>query len=180
MYEFLENYLLFITFSIFFGTILNDYRLGYTIIYFVFFLFLAYFVHWTIHKTHIPFFTDVHDKHHTAHEKDEIINIILEVFIELFSTGGFLMLLNIPFLTKSLIIYYPLLYSTIHFINYKLDNKHHREHHRDITVNYGPSIIDHLFGTKYNNEYENMNYDVINCLLLFIGLYILKHRNNIW
>jgi hypothetical protein len=169
--EFFKCYLLFIVGSIAFGTILNNGRVISTIMYFIFFLFLAYTVHFNGHRYYIPIFTDVHDSHHNKDTKDKAINIILEVCIELFSIGGFLLLFKNPYLTKSVIMYYPLLYTTIHFINYRYDNTYHKEHHKNNSVNYGPSMIDHLLSTNYDDSYEDMNLCIINCIIIFVVIY---------
>jgi len=174
IHSFCENYLFFIITSLFLGTILNDYRVLNTIFYFVLFLCLSYFVHFMVHYMYIPFFTDIHNGHHTKEKKDTFINIISEVFIELFSTGGFLLLFDIPYFSKSLIIYYPLLYTTIHFINYRFYKEYHAEHHKNTSVNYGPSIMDHLLGTNYDDSFENMNDHIVNCIVIFVVLFFIK------
>ena len=89
-------------------------------------------------------------------------------------------LLNIDFVPNIIIVYYALIYVSVHIINYSVFHlaKSHVIHHETTTeekktCNYGPDFADHLFGTNYDDNFENYNHIIPNILMAFLITYYL-------
>lgn len=142
------------------------------------------------HRTHIwahniwPC-TWFHGWHHDPENSHTTWGLFIETFTNLIGSGGLsLILYNISFemftgfkiLNNYTILYFSLLYTTFHMINYHyLNVKTHKDHHEDISYNFGPDVIDVMFQTKKDHEeYEDMNHAIVNnigILLIVVLLY---------
>jgi hypothetical protein len=100
---------------------------------------------------------------------------------------GFQRLCQTEFIPTILIVYYGIIYVSVHIINYSLCHaspKHVLHHHtcdpaaaaaaddttkptKTATKNYGPDTIDHLFGTNDDDTFENLNHMIPNILVAF-------------
>tara|TARA_B110000285_G_C15137457_1_gene628070 strand:- start:3239 stop:3562 length:324 start_codon:yes stop_codon:yes gene_type:complete len=91
-------------------------------------------------------------------------------------------LINITIFPNTLIIYYGMIYTSVHIINYSVfGSNHHVKHHESINkaqyYNYGPDTIDHIFGTNFDDSWENFGHMLPNILVSYIICnYILKIR----
>lgn len=142
------------------------------------------------HRTHIwahntwPW-TWFHGWHHNPEHSQTPWGIFIETYTNVIGSGGLTlipynialeMLTGVKVLNNYTILYFSLLYSTFHMINYHyLKIKTHSDHHEDISLNFGPDVMDVLFGTKKDNEeYEDMNHATVNnigMLLVVVLLY---------
>ena len=105
--------------------------------------------------------------------------LILEGLVNFFQIGGVILIpLNIyiekwsgkKLLNNYVILYYSIVYTTHHMINYhnmKIDT--HVRHHLDESTNYGPDYMDVLMGTKQDNStFEDMRWSIINSIIASI------------
>ena len=92
-----------------------------------------------------------------------------------------------------IIIFWGLIYATVHIINYNIiESKEHISHHnRDLSknkaynkennkvYNYGIDILDILFDTKYENDnsVENINHYAYNCIILLVIIIFIDKFN---
>ena len=129
---------------------------------------------------------DFHDiTHHDSSVNKTPKNIMYEFLLNFVTQGAFGII--IYYITKKLngyiFLLWGLLYCTIHIINYSIvPSKVHMKHHLDKTSNYGIDIWDILFGTKYNddpNEIESINHYSINLIILTAFVVVLI-KNNIF
>ena len=79
-----------------------------------------------------------------------------------------------------LILYYGIIYVSIHIINYSIiGNENHKMHHtkkNQVYCNYGPDTIDHLFNTNCDNKWEDMTHHIPNIVIsYFISSCIYKN-----
>ncbi len=145
----------------------------------VFWCFWAYFVHVYAHKT--PAYINLHKIHHTPSINNKWWGVLIEILVNIFATGGFTLVIiniilensyDISLLHNYTLLYVSFLYSTFHMINYHILNvQTHINHHKHEKYNYGPDIMDMLFGTKLNkDEIENMNHGIINSVIILAVL----------
>ena len=142
------------------------------------------------HRTHIWAHTKwpcvwFHGWHHDPEHSQTPWGVFIETYTNIIGSGG---LSLIPYniavemftgskiLNNYTILYFSLLYTTFHMINYHyLDVKTHIDHHEDISINYGPDVMDVMFQTKKDHEdYEDMNHATVNnigMLLVVVLLY---------
>jgi len=147
--------------------------------------YFSYFIHIFFHN--LPDIFNVHiNYHHDVESNKNIINRYINLFIEvvinimLFVIFYFIQnILNIDFVPNIMIVYYGILYVSIHIINYSVLHlaKSHIIHHQTTgekkTCNYGPDFADHLFGTNYDDNFENYNHIIPNILMAFLITYYL-------
>ena len=162
-------------------------------------MFYSYFIHILFHK--IPHKYNLHLKyHHNSEQNSTKIGKIVSFIIEflLVDVGVFFLLyllqklVNYELFPPILILYYGIIYVTVHNINYSiLHIGNHTKHHFGqrgnaslnlfegdnelLTTNYGPDTIDHLLGTNHDNVVENMFHNIPNILFAFlISLYFIR------
>lgn len=141
------------------------------------------------HRTHIwahstwPW-TWFHGWHHNPEHSQTTWGILIETYTNVVGSGG-LTLIPYNILMKALtgfeplnnyvLLYFSLLYSTFHMINYHyLKVKTHSDHHADIGCNFGPDVMDVVFQTKKDGEeYEDMNHAVVNNIGMLIVVLLL-------
>ena len=144
------------------------------IITIIFVIFFSYFSHRAAHDIY-PY-----NIFHMIHHNDEYNNkkwaLLLELIINLFQIGGLILipfnmylekLIGIKLLNNYVILYYSLVYTSHHMINYHyIPNTIHIQHHKNEITNYGPDIIDVLFFTKEDNtKFEYYKFSRINCII---------------
>ena len=142
------------------------------------------------HRTHIwahniwPW-TWFHGWHHDPQYSQTPWGVFIETYTNVIGSGGLSLipyniavklLTGIKVLNNYTILFFSLLYTTFHMINYHyLDVKTHIDHHEDISLNFGPDVLDVMFQTKKNHEeYEDMNHAIVNnigMLLVVVLLY---------
>jgi hypothetical protein len=137
----------------------------------------VYFVHRLLHlvpiNTHIIY-------HHQKPPKT--IERGLELFFEAITdTGmnlsllGFQKLIGLSIVPTPVILLFTLAYTSIHIVNYSLfGTVFHRRHHDTLDKNFAPDAMDHIVGTNYNDEYEDLNVTCLNVFGCMALLYPLK------
>jgi len=125
-----------------------------------------------VHKInpHVPY-------HHAKVKAMSRTNeLLLEVFgvdlphVFYVMSGQFIgyLITGIWFIPITVILVSHIMYSMAHLINYSLvGHKVHRAHHLNVDINYGPDIMDHLFGTNGDPTIED---PIIHLVPLLIGL----------
>ena len=132
-----------------------------------------------VHKInpHVPF-------HHAPVKTMSRTNeLLLEVFgvdlphVFYVISGQYIghLITGVWFIPLTVILVSHITYSMAHLINYSLvGHRVHRAHHLNVGVNYGPDIMDHLFGTNSDSVIED---PIINLVPMLIGIgstYLLK------
>lgn len=99
----------------------------------------------------------------------------IECFLNIFFFLGlyfFQKIINYKIFPDILILYYGIIYVSIHIINYSIiGDKNHEKHHNPKNkkyYNYGPDTIDHLMNTNYDDNYENLLHILPNIVVSFI------------
>lgn len=159
-----------------------------TILTFIVIMCFFYFIHLINHYYDIYPLNAIHLYHH---DHDNIFSYILEIILEFIWIISFIIgklsiktFFNIQFnfLNSYLIIFFYLIYTTVHNINYSIFhvNNIHEYHHKDQKKNMGPDICDIIFNTKYDNEnnIENMNHYIPNILFSLLIVLFLQYINN--
>jgi sterol desaturase/sphingolipid hydroxylase (fatty acid hydroxylase superfamily) len=134
----------------------------------------SYFIHVLIHK--IPKECNPHTLfHHSKNVNDFWVNLIIETMINVLFFVMFYcakVLLNLKFIPNILIVYYGLIYVSVHVINYSIFHlgENHRSHHLDQTqkCNFGPDTFDHLLNSNCNSNYESLMHMLPNILGAFL------------
>jgi hypothetical protein len=151
----------------------NNIIKGLSTFYFFVFIF-AYFIHYFAHKYKCFFSLS----HHYHHQYDNLFSHVIQISGEL---TNIIYLYPIYYFTDTkyfdiwAIIYYLIIYSSIHNINYGYFhvNNFHKLHHENQLTNYGPDFCDIFFGTKNKLEpdTENISHYIPNVIIsLFIVL----------
>ena len=146
--------------------------------------FYSYFIHILFHN--LPNAINIHLLFHHNHDEnlnnlEYIRNLIIELITNAMFFLGFYFLqklLNINFVPTILILFYSILYISVHIINYSIFHlgKNHHLHHlssnkQEKICNYGPDTLDHLFNTNCNDEFENFNHLILNAICSFLITY---------
>jgi sterol desaturase/sphingolipid hydroxylase (fatty acid hydroxylase superfamily) len=143
----------------------------------------VYWVHRSLHyvtSDTLLGFLNTHLRFH--HQFDKPICRELELFFEVivdllmnFSLLFLQMLTGYYIVPVPIIVLFALSYTSVHLINYSIvGNEVHRRHHLTFDKNFGPDVSDHLFGTNFNNEVEDISFLSINALWITLILYPLK------
>jgi sterol desaturase/sphingolipid hydroxylase (fatty acid hydroxylase superfamily) len=152
--------------------------LGLTIMYF-----WVYFVHRSLHflPTEGPFrYLNTHWIFH--HQPLKLLPRPVELLIETLNdmTMSF-SLLFIQYMTGiwivplSIILFYAIWYTSVHIINYSIiGSQVHRDHHKNVGTNFGPDVIDHIFGTNHEQTKEDLILLSPNMVISFGMIYALK------
>lgn len=173
---------------------------GYTIVYFfdkytetipfMTLLTLFFMMGWTYYShmfTHIGPTMSLHSYHHDKEVCSKWNYRLLEFFIDLIFFGGIILIPVGMFFEKvfksRMFNYYGILFWAILYASYHL-NWHflpspnpHYYHHENVYCNYGPDILDILFGTKMEFDIiENMNTSIMNILGIFLIFLIGRKR----
>lgn len=80
------------------------------------------------------------------------------------------------FIPTSIVLLASFMWISIHIVNYSIvGSATHGRHHNDTTVNYGPDVLDHLFGTNYDHTHEDTTYYVFNAMGSALAVLYIKH-----
>lgn len=121
----------------------------------------------------ICIFIDFHDiTHHDIEINKTPHNLLYEFILNFVTQGGVLIL--VVWIARHLNLYvlllWGLMYASVHIINYSFVKPlTHQYHHVDKYTNYGIDIWDIIFGTKYNNnidDIENINHYSFNIIII--------------
>jgi sterol desaturase/sphingolipid hydroxylase (fatty acid hydroxylase superfamily) len=145
--------------------------------------FWAYFAHRLIHvlPTEGPLkYLNTHWIFH--HQPLKILDRRVELFFEFINDMCMsLSLLLIQYISgvwivpTSVIVFHALWYSSVHIFNYSIiGSTIHRDHHAHVYKNFGPDVIDNLFGTNHDNIKEDILYLTPNAVLAFAATLLLK------
>jgi len=137
----------------------------------------TYYSHMAFHETWFDNF-NLHKYHHDKILSKKWQYRFLEFFIDVFIFGGVLLIpfgimiekiTNVRIFNYRGIFFWALLYATYHINWHFLPSPNpHYHHHEYLNCNYGPDIIDILFGTKMDEDLiEDMNSAIINILIIF-------------
>jgi len=76
---------------------------------------------------------------------------------------------DIHIVPMSIILLVGFLYNSIHIINYSIYSSDiHNAHHINPDTNFGPDILDHVFGTNADETYEYMHHYIPNLILSYL------------
>lgn len=143
----------------------------------------VYFVHRGLHLAHAAGVLDILNTHMVYHhQSNKTIPRYLELFYEALTDLSMNLslipvqwLLGIELIPIPVILLFALTYSSIHIINYSIvGSTFHRRHHMTLDKNYAPDAMDHLCGTNYNEEFEDLNPTSLNVAGVVTVLYLLK------
>lgn len=150
-----------------------------------FMYFWVYLVHRGIHhlpKDGIFQYTNTHYLFHHQHDKllDRRVELALETITDASMSLSVLLiqwLTGIWLVPISVILFYALTYTSTHIINYSIiGSETHRNHHKNTDTNYGPDTLDHLFGTSYDDKFEDLTPISLNAIGAFIIVFWLKQH----
>jgi sterol desaturase/sphingolipid hydroxylase (fatty acid hydroxylase superfamily) len=177
-------YLIFFTMAFYIGAITGKFIRGAITIVLV--LAFSYFSHRASH--HIFPYNIFHKVHHTEEHNKKWWARLLEWVVNFLQIGGIMLIpLNMylekwsgmKLLNNYVILYYAIVYTTHHMINYhnmKIDS--HVRHHQDEKTNYGPDYMDVLMGTKQDNTtFEDMRWSIMNSLAATMIVMAVYTRN---
>lgn len=136
----------------------------------------------------IVYLLDFHDKiHHDTNINKKWQNIAIEILMNIYTEGIALILmckfLDFGIKIRSYIfkLNYPILfawsilYATIHNINYNIITPVcHIQHHLNESTNYGIDFMDIIFGSKYDNNPEEMNHASFNVIIIMLFIIFIK------
>jgi sterol desaturase/sphingolipid hydroxylase (fatty acid hydroxylase superfamily) len=75
----------------------------------------------------------------------------------------------------SIILFYALWYTSVHIVNYSIiGSPVHRDHHKNVGTNFGPDVIDQMFGTNHEPTKEDLIPLSPNMVLAFSIVFALK------
>ena len=133
-----------------------------------------YFIHRLVH--YIPSKWNLHTlfHHKNKFKTSYLFNHIMETLLNIMFFVSFYwikMVFKLNFIDNSLILYYGIVYTSTHMINYSIFHSglNHAKHHNiDKNVcNYGPDVIDHILNTNCDKKFENMNHILINVIIAY-------------
>jgi hypothetical protein len=127
---------------------------------------------------------DFHSKiHHDSSVNKQPLNIFIECFQNILSQGCLMTISSINILgftfnyDKTAILFWSLIYITVHNINYNYVNRQlHMNHHINEKTNYSMIFqLDNMFNTNYDETMiENNNYYIINIIVITFIIIKLK------
>ena len=177
---------------ILFGIILTYKTINpfYSIILILGLMYYSYFIHILLHilpekiSPHLAFH---HNTEQNSTKDGKIISFIIEaLFVDV---GIFYLLYIIQILLKYelfppiFIVYYGLIYITVHNINYSIYHiGNHPNHHLgdkgEVSTNFGPDAIDHFLGTNQDSTFEHMYHLIPNIVFCFLLTAIIYYDKN--
>jgi len=139
----------------------------------------VYFVHRGLHilpKWGLLDYINTHMNFH--HQEDKPLSRPIELFFEVLTDLGMNLLvipvqyiLGVNIIPIPCVLLFTLSYTSIHLFNYSIiGSLFHKRHHLTINKNFAPDAMDHILGTNYNEEYEDL---VPMCLNVLISCGIL-------
>jgi len=152
--------------------------LGLSIMYF-----WVYFVHRALHflPTEGPLkYINTHWIFH--HQPLKLLPRSIELFLETINDMVMsLSVLAIQYITgiwivpPSIILFYGIWYTSVHIVNYSIiGSQVHRDHHKNVGTNFGPDVIDQMFGTNHEPMKEDLIPLAPNMVIAFGIVFALK------
>lgn len=143
-------------------------------------MYYSYFIHVILHiipEKYNPHLAFHHNIDFNSTKNNKIISFIIEAFFV--NVGMFLLLYYFQILVgyelfpPILIMYYGIIYITVHNINYSIlhignHQKHHLGDSGEITTNFGPDTLDHFLGTNHDLTFEHMYHNIPNTIFAFL------------
>ena len=173
-------YMIFFGAAAYISLLTDDLKRGlFTITFMVIFSYLSHMVGHKLYPINI-----FHKVHHNDDINHTFLGRTLEWIVNFLQIGGLLLIpLNrllenktgIRLFNEYIIVFYSLVYTTHHMINYHLlEVDTHIRHHKNVNTNYGPDYMDVLLGTKqHNSTFEDMKESILNSLLSAMVVIIL-------
>jgi len=165
-------YMIFFGAAAYISLLTDDLKRGlFTITFMVIFSYLSHMVGHKLYPINI-----FHKVHHNDDINHTFFGRTLEWIVNFLQIGGLLLIpLNrllenktgVRLFNEYIIVFYSLVYTTHHMINYHLlEVDTHIRHHKNVNTNYGPDYMDVLLGTKqHNSTFEDMRESILNTLL---------------
>lgn len=152
--------------------------LGISIMYF-----WVYFFHRALHflPTEGPFkYINTHWIFH--HQPLKILDRRVELLLEAINDMSMsLTVMLLQYLTGlwivplSIILFYGIWYTSVHIVNYSIiGSQVHRDHHKNVGTNFGPDVIDQLFGTNHEPTKEDLIPLSVNAVIAFGLVFLFK------
>jgi hypothetical protein len=190
--KFLYNQFSYTFVLVIFGIILTYKTISplYTCFLMVGLMYYSYFIHMLLHiipQRYNPHLAFHHNTDQNSTNNGRIISFIIEA---LFVDIGFFLLLyyfqiliNYELFPPILIMYYGIIYITVHNINYSIlhignHQKHHFGDNGEITTNFGPDTLDHFLGTNEDSIFEHMYHYTPNILFSFLVTALVFNNKN--
>ena len=86
---------------------------------------------------------------------------------------------NIWIVPTSVILFYAIWYTSVHIVNYSIiGSQVHRDHHKNVGTNFGPDVLDQLFGTNHESTKEDLIPLAPNMVIAFGIVFLLKQCIN--
>tara|TARA_B100000768_G_C11267127_1_gene371632 strand:- start:53 stop:643 length:591 start_codon:yes stop_codon:yes gene_type:complete len=133
----------------------------------------SYFIHRAYH--YIPESINPHTIHHKNKNIARIINLMIECLTDMSFFAVLYLFQNLigyQVFPNILILYYGIVYVSIHIINFSVfGNENHEKHHNEKDkkyCNYGPDPIDHIMNTNCDNNWEDMTHHLPNILVSYL------------
>ena len=133
----------------------------------------SYFIHRAYH--YIPESINPHMIHHKNKNIARIINLMIECLTDMSFFAVLYLFQNLigyQVFPNILILYYGIVYVSIHIINFSVfGNENHEKHHNEKDkkyCNYGPDPIDHIMNTNCDNNWEDMTHHLPNILVSYL------------
>lgn len=133
----------------------------------------SYFIHRAYH--YIPESINPHMIHHKNKNIARIINLMIECLTDMSFFAVLYLFQNLigyQVFPNILILYYGIVYVSIHIINFSVfGNENHEKHHNEKNkkyCNYGPDPIDHIMNTNCDNNWEDMTHHLPNILVSYL------------
>jgi|TARA_B110000114_G_C14973398_1_gene349439 hypothetical protein len=162
-------------FVILFGTIIGatEYTYEVALIQTILLYLYSYWGHVFAHNVSQEYPINIINTHISIHHNESTyysreFNLLME---SINNFAGFFVLIIIQYLTgvkilsNRIIFYSVFLYIGLHIFYYSITkNNYHVQHHKTPEFNYSPELLDIIFRTKYNNDYDNelsMTYELI-------------------
>jgi hypothetical protein len=155
------------------GILRASIQVGISILYY-------YFMHRFIIHGLPSTFLNIHLYNH--HDKQLHVHRNLELFIDFIAELSWCLPLlvlqyvsGVWIVSPSILVFVFLLITISHILNYSiLGSQIHYKHHQDSTKNFGPDVMDHLFGTNSEKEREDVLQHVSSLVMSCIVVHFSK------
>ena len=164
----------------------------YSIILILGLMYYSYFIHVLLHilpQNISPHLLFHHNPEQNSTKNGKIVSFIIEAFFVDIGIFYFLYIIqkmiNYELFPVIFIVYYGLIYISIHNINYSICHAgNHPDHHLGdkgkISTNFGPDSIDHFLGTNQNSTFEHMYHFIPNIIFAFLTTAVIYHNNDLF
>lgn len=120
--------------------------------------------------------------HDTTNKYSRTIKLVIESLCNMWLFFVLLIpnLFNINIFSKKIVIYSAIWYTATHIFNYSMiKNNYHIQHHKTPEFNYSPEILDMLFDTKYDANFDDDLSLIKELLPVIIGFIIVLYASKI-